>query len=52
MNNEITNLEISINMNLWALNDEIGYDTKIKEKVEVKSKKNVNVRWIDLKKIY
>jgi hypothetical protein len=36
MDDDITNLDSSINMNLWSLNEEMGYDMKIKEKVEDK----------------
>jgi hypothetical protein len=36
-------------MNLWSLNEEMGYDMKIKEKVEANGKKLVNRKWIDLK---
>jgi hypothetical protein len=32
-----------------ALNEEIGYDMKIKEKVEANGKKYVNGKWIDFK---
>jgi hypothetical protein len=36
-------------MSLWALNEEMGYDIKIKEKVEGNVKKLANGKWIDLK---
>jgi hypothetical protein len=49
VNDDITNLDSSINMNLWALNEEMEYDMKIKEKVETNGKKLVNGKWIDLK---
>jgi hypothetical protein len=39
VNDDITNLNSSINMNLRSLNEEMGYDTKIKEKVEANGKK-------------
>jgi hypothetical protein len=42
VNDDITNLGSSINMNLCALNEEMGYDVKIKEKVEANGKKLVN----------
>jgi hypothetical protein len=48
-NDDITNLDSSINMNLWVLNEEMGYDMKIKEKIEANGKKLMNEKWIDLK---
>jgi hypothetical protein len=38
VNEDIVNLDSAINMNLWALNEEKGYDSKIKEKIDVKPK--------------
>jgi hypothetical protein len=43
VNDGVTNFNSSIIMNLWTLNEEMGYDKKIKENVEV------NDKWIDLK---
>jgi hypothetical protein len=37
-------------MNLWDLNEEMGYDMKIKEKVEANGKKLVDGKCIDLKR--
>jgi hypothetical protein len=34
VNEEIVNLDSSMNMNLWAPNKEMGFDVKIKESVE------------------
>jgi hypothetical protein len=48
VNEDITNLNSSINRNLWALNEEMGYDMKINEKVEANGKKLVNGKWIEL----
>jgi hypothetical protein len=45
----IANLDSSINMNLWALNEEMGYDMKIKEKIEANGKKLVKRKWINFK---
>jgi hypothetical protein len=35
VNYDITNLDNSVNMNLWALNEEMGYDARVKERVGV-----------------
>jgi hypothetical protein len=39
VNQNIANPDDSINMNLWALNEEMGYDSHIKEKLDVKELK-------------
>jgi hypothetical protein len=49
INEDITNLDDSINMNLWALNEEMGFDMKIKEKVSVEGMKMVNYKLINPK---
>jgi hypothetical protein len=41
VNQNIENTEGSINMNLWALNVEMGYDSRIKEKIDVQKVKRV-----------
>jgi hypothetical protein len=41
VNQNIANAEGSINMNLWVLNEEIGYDSRIKEKIDVKKVKKI-----------
>jgi hypothetical protein len=48
VNDDITNLDSSIDSNLFAINKGMEYDMKIKEKVEVNGKKLVNGKWIDL----
>jgi hypothetical protein len=35
VNYDITNLDNSVNMNLWALNEEMGYDARVKERIDV-----------------
>jgi hypothetical protein len=49
VNDDITNLDSSINMNLCALNEEMGHNMKIQEKIETNSKKLMNGKWIDFK---
>jgi hypothetical protein len=41
VNQNIANAEGSINMNLWALNEEMGFDSRIKEKIDVRRMKNL-----------
>jgi hypothetical protein len=41
VNQDISNPDGSINMNLWSLNEEMGYDSKIKEKVDIKKAKKM-----------
>jgi hypothetical protein len=40
VNYDITNLDNSVSMNLWALNEEMGYDAKVKERVDVNKVRN------------
>jgi hypothetical protein len=40
VNHNIANPDDSINMNLWALNEEMGYDSHINEKIDVNKLKN------------
>jgi hypothetical protein len=35
VNYNITNLDNSVNMNLWTLNEEMGYDARVKERIDV-----------------
>jgi hypothetical protein len=35
VNYDTTSLDNSVNMNLWALNEEMGYDARVKERVDV-----------------
>jgi hypothetical protein len=49
INEDITNLDDCINMNLWALNEKMGFDKKIKEKVSVEGRKMVNGKLINPK---
>jgi hypothetical protein len=44
MNDDITNLDNSINLNLLVLNEEMGYDAKIKEMVEVEKVRGLGKR--------
>jgi hypothetical protein len=46
VNDNIVNLDGSLNINLWALNDEMGYDARIKERVDVEKSKRLSNRWI------
>jgi hypothetical protein len=39
VNHNIANADDSINMNLWALNEKMGYDAHIKEKLDIKKLK-------------
>jgi hypothetical protein len=41
VNHNIANPDDSINMNLWALNEEMGYDSHIKEKMDLKKLKKL-----------
>jgi hypothetical protein len=52
VNDDIANLNSSINMNLLTLNEEMRYDKKIKEKVKTNGNKFVNRKWIDLKHFF
>jgi hypothetical protein len=47
INEDIANLNDSINLNLWALNDEIGFDLKLKEKLSVEGRKLNNGKIIN-----
>jgi hypothetical protein len=47
INEDITNLDNSVNMNLCPLNEDMGFDVKIKEKVSVEEKKMVNGKLIN-----
>jgi hypothetical protein len=49
VNEDISNLDDSINLNLCALNEEMGFDVKIKEKISVVEKKLVNGKLINPK---
>jgi hypothetical protein len=49
VNEDITNLNDSINLNLWALNEEMGFDLKFKEKLSVEGRKLNNVKIINPK---
>jgi hypothetical protein len=49
VNEDITNLNDSINVNLYALNEEIGFDLKFREKLSVKDKKFHNDKLINPK---
>jgi hypothetical protein len=41
VNQNIANAEGSINMNLWALNEEMGYDSRIKEKIDIQKVRKI-----------
>jgi hypothetical protein len=41
VNENITNAESSINMNLWALKEEMGYNANVKEKINVEEVKRL-----------
>jgi hypothetical protein len=45
-NEDISNLDDSINLNLWALNEEMDFDVKIKEKISIMEWKLVNGKLI------
>jgi hypothetical protein len=49
INDDITNVENSINMNLLALNEEMRYDAKLKEKIDVEKVKKQIGRPVKLK---
>jgi hypothetical protein len=49
VNEDIFNLDDSINLNLWASNEKMGFDVKIKEKISVVEKKLVNGKLINPK---
>jgi flagellar basal body rod protein FlgF len=49
VNEDISNFDDSINLNLWALNEEMGFDIKIKEKISVAEKKLENSNLINPK---
>jgi hypothetical protein len=41
VNHNIANVDDSINLNLWALNEEMGYDSHVKERIDLKKLKDV-----------
>jgi hypothetical protein len=49
VNEDITNLNDSIDYNLWALNEEMGFDLKFKEKLSVEGRKLNNGKIINPK---
>jgi hypothetical protein len=49
VNKDIVSLDSSVNMNLWALNEEMGYDVKTKEKIPVEEKRVGNGKLINPK---
>jgi hypothetical protein len=42
VNEDISNLDDSINLNLWALNEVMDFNVQIKEKISVVEKKLIN----------
>jgi hypothetical protein len=49
VNEDISNLDNSNNLNLWTINEEMGFDIKMKEKISVVEKKLVNGKLINPK---
>jgi hypothetical protein len=49
INEDIMNLDNSINMNLWTLNEEMRFDLKFKEKLPVEEKRLVKGKYINPK---
>jgi hypothetical protein len=47
VNENIVNLDSSENMNLWALNQSMDFDVRIKEKLPVEEKRVVNHKLVD-----
>jgi hypothetical protein len=39
VNENVINADSSINMNLWALNEKMGCDARVKERVDVEGRK-------------